>query len=55
MAAAKHHKQQISEGRAFAVAKCAMDHMCQGEWDSSQSQGTRKPEVPCVFGVEEKW
>lgn len=54
MAALKHHKEQIFEGRAFTVAKCAVEHMCQGEWDFSQSQGTRKPEVPCEFEVEEK-
>lgn len=54
MAALKHHKQQICESRDFAIAKCAMEHMCQGEWDFSQSQGTRKSEVPCEFEVEDK-
>lgn len=52
MAAVKHHKQQTCEGKAFVVPKCAMEHMCQGKWDSSQSQEVKKPMVPCEF--EEK-
>lgn len=52
MAAIKKHKQQMCAGRAFAVAKHAMEQV---EWEPSQSQEKRKPEVPHRFEVAERW
>jgi len=52
MAGMKDHKQKMYEGRAFAIAKSAMEQV---EWNSSQSQRTRKLEVPCRSEISESW